>query len=167
MRLLAVASAAVMLAVATGDAAGSVLVIVALVAGAVITVADNGLGFTAVAELAGSAWVGRALGMQNTAQNVASALTPGLLGLLIGARGYPLAFTVATVFPLAAIAMTPVGSEQAGPLGGLRLDGRRSREAGLGRTASEVPRRPAPARPGAPGPTAARSRRTPPRPGPG
>jgi sugar phosphate permease len=118
MRRLAVASAAVMLAVATGDAAGSVLVIVALVAGAVITVADNGLGFTAVAELAGSAWAGRALGMQNTAQNVASALTPGLLGLLIGGRGYPLAFTVAATFPLAAIAMTPVAAEQAAPPAG-------------------------------------------------
>jgi sugar phosphate permease len=112
MRQLAVASAAVMLAVAAGDALGSVLVIVALVAGAVITVADNGLGFTAVAELAGSSWAGRALGMQNTAQNLASALTPGLLGLLIGGRGYPLAFAVAAVFPLLAIAVTPVRSER-------------------------------------------------------
>jgi sugar phosphate permease len=111
MRLLAVASAAVMLAVAGSDAAGSALVIVALVAGAVITVADNGLGFTAVAELAGSSWAGRALGMQNTAQNVASALTPGLLGLLIGGRGYPLAFSIAAIFPLAAIVVTPVRSE--------------------------------------------------------
>lgn len=111
MRQLAVASAAVMLAVAAGDAAGSVLVIAALVAGAVITVADNGLGFTAVAELAGSAWAGRALGAQNTAQNLASALTPGLLGVLIGGHGYPMAFTVAAVFPLLAIVMTPVGSE--------------------------------------------------------
>lgn len=111
MRRLAVASAAVMLAVAVGDAAGSVLVIAALVAGAVITVADNGLGFTAVAELAGSTWAGRALGVQNTAQNFASALTPGLLGVLIGGHGYPVAFTVAAVFPLAAIAVTPVRSE--------------------------------------------------------
>ncbi len=113
MRQLAVASAAVMLAVAAGDAVGSVLVIGALVAGAVITVADNGLGFTAVAELAGSSWAGRALGMQNTAQNLASALTPGLLGLLIGGHGYALAFAVAAVFPLLAIAMTPVAAEPA------------------------------------------------------
>lgn len=111
MRQLAVASAAVMLAVAAGDAVGSVLVIAALVAGAVIRVADNGLGFTAVAELAGSSWAGRALGMQNTAQNLASALTPGLLGLLIGGRGYALAFAVAAVFPLLAIAVTPVAAE--------------------------------------------------------
>lgn len=117
MRQLAVASTAVMLAVAGSDAAGSVLVIVALVAGAVITVADNGLGFTAVAELAGSSWAGRALGLQNTAQNVASALTPGLLGLLIGSHGYAPAFVVAAVFPLAAIAVTPVRSEH--PSGGL------------------------------------------------
>jgi sugar phosphate permease len=111
MRQLAVASAAVMLAVALSDAAGSVLVIAALVAGAVVTVADNGLGFTAVAELAGSSWAGRALGLQNTAQNVASALTPGLLGLLIGSRGYPLAFAVAAIFALMAIPVTPVTAE--------------------------------------------------------
>jgi sugar phosphate permease len=111
MRQLAVASAAVMLAIAVGNWLGSPLVILALLAAAVITVADNGLGFTAVAELAGSAWAGRALGAQNTAQNVASALTPGLLGILIGSHGYSAGFTVAAIFPLAAIALTPVRAE--------------------------------------------------------
>ena len=113
MRQLAVASAAVMAGLAVGDHYRSVLVIAVLVAGAVITVADNGLAFTAVAEFAGSAWAGRALGAQNTAQNIASALTPPLLGALITAHGYAIAFSLGALFPLAAIAMTPVRYERA------------------------------------------------------
>lgn len=112
MRQLAVASATVMLAFALGDRLNSAVVIGVLIAGAVITVADNGLAFTAVAEFAGSAWAGRALGAQNTAQNVASALTPPLLGMLIQAHGYPLGFAVAAVFPLLAIGVTPVLAER-------------------------------------------------------
>jgi sugar phosphate permease len=112
MRQLAVACSVVMLAAALCDRSSSPWIVVVLVVGAIITVADNGLGFTAVAEIAGSSWAGRALGAQNTAQNVASALTPPLLGALISTHGYALGFTVAAVFPLAAIAMTPVRAEQ-------------------------------------------------------
>lgn len=111
VRQLAVASSLVMLGVAVGDHLHSPAVVVVLVLGAVITVADNGLAFTAVAEFAGSAWAGRALGAQNTAQNVASALTPPLLGALIGGHGYAVGFAVGAVFPLVAIAATPVRSE--------------------------------------------------------
>ncbi len=113
MRLVAVAAAASMLAVAAGAATSSALVIVALGAAAVISVADNGLGFTAVAELAGSAWAGRALGAQNTAQNVASTLTPPLLGALIGLAGYGSGFAVAAFFPLVAVLATPAAAETA------------------------------------------------------
>lgn len=112
VRQLAVASSLVMLGVAAGDHFHSPAVVFVLVIGAVITVADNGLAFTAVAEFAGSAWAGRALGAQNTAQNVASALTPPLLGALIGAHGYAAGFAVGAVFPLLAIASTPVRSER-------------------------------------------------------
>jgi sugar phosphate permease len=112
MRQLAVASAAVMLAVAVGDRLTASWVVAVLVAGAVITVADNGLAFTSVAEIAGSAWAGRALGAQNTAQNVASTLTPPLFGALIAAHGYSLGFTVAAIFPVAAILLTPVAAER-------------------------------------------------------
>lgn len=112
VRQLAVASSAVMLGVAAGAHFHSPAVIVVLVLGAVITVADNGLAFTAVAEFAGSAWAGRALGAQNTAQNVASALTPPLLGAFIGAHGYAIGFAVGAVFPVLAIALTPVRSER-------------------------------------------------------
>ncbi|WET80441.1 MFS transporter [Amycolatopsis sp. QT-25] len=112
MRQLAVASAAVMLLVALGDATWPWLVLLALVLAAVITVSDNGLGFTASAEMAGLAWAGRAMGTQNTGQNIAAALTPPLLGLVIGDARYALAFCVAAVFPMLAVAVVPVRHEK-------------------------------------------------------
>ncbi|MFI6027874.1 MFS transporter [Amycolatopsis magusensis] len=115
MRQLAVASAAVMLLVAAGDATVPWLAVIALVLAAVISVSDNGLGFTASAELAGHAWAGRAMGAQNTGQNIAAAATPPLLGLVIGDTRYALAFCVAAVFPLLAIWLTPVRAEQDRP----------------------------------------------------
>jgi sugar phosphate permease len=111
MRQLAVASAAVMLLVALGDATWPWLAVLALVLAAVITVSDNGLGFTASAELAGISWAGRAMGAQNTAQNVAASLTPPMLGLVIGDSRYALAFCIAAVFPVLAIWLTPVRAE--------------------------------------------------------
>jgi sugar phosphate permease len=111
MRQLAYAAAAVMIAAALGNWFHSPLILAVLVAGAVITVADNGLAFTATAELAGSAWAGRALGAHNTAQNVASTLTPPLLGALITGRGYTVGFALVALFPVLAIALTPVQDE--------------------------------------------------------
>jgi len=113
MRQLAMASSAVMLLVALGDASRPWLVLLALALGAIITVADNGLGFTASAELAGVAWSGRAMGTQNTAQNIAASLTPPMLGLVIGDSRYALAFCVAAIFPALAIAVVPVRAEAA------------------------------------------------------
>jgi nitrate/nitrite transporter NarK len=113
MRLVAVAAAACMVALGAGAAAGSVAAVVALAVGAVVTVADNGLGFTATAELAGTAWSGRALGAQNTAQNVAGSLAPPMLAALIGAAGYDTAFGLCAVLPLLAVAATPVAAETA------------------------------------------------------
>src|SRR4051794_16674672 len=75
MRQLAVASAALMVLISAGAATGLWFVVLGFAIGAVVTVADNGLAYTAVAELAGSEWSGRALGVQNTVQNVAAVLT--------------------------------------------------------------------------------------------
>ena len=91
--------------------AGTGAAITALAVGGIVTVADNGLAFTAVAEIAGSAWSGRALGIQNTGQNVVASLTPIVLGTLVGAAGYAVGFAVAAVAPAAAIALTPVRDE--------------------------------------------------------
>lgn len=111
MRQLAVASAGVLLLFAFGDAVAPWAAVAAIAIGAVITVADNGLGFTATAELAGPAWSGRALGIQNTGQNLVAALAPPVLGLVIGASNYSIGFLVAAICPLVAIVATPVAAE--------------------------------------------------------
>jgi MFS family permease len=112
MRQLAVASAVVMALLAAGAGWHAWWVVVAFGVGAVITVADNGLGYTAVAELAGREWSGRALGVQNTAQNAAAAATAPLLAAVIGDGRYALAFALVAVFPLLAVPMTPVPAER-------------------------------------------------------
>jgi sugar phosphate permease len=111
MRWVAAAAAATMLAIGYGAARHSVIAVVAIGLGVVVTVADNGLGFTAAAELAGMSWAGRAMGVQNTGQNLVAALTPPLLGALIATVGFGSGFAVAAVFPVVAVAATPVAAE--------------------------------------------------------
>lgn len=79
----------------------------ALLAAAVLTVSPNGLAYTAVAEHAGPARAGRALGIQNTAQNLAGMATAPLMAALIAATSYRTAFAAAAVFPLAAALVIP------------------------------------------------------------
>jgi MFS family permease len=112
MRQLAVASAALMVLIAVGAATELWFVIVGFALAAVVTVADNGLAYTSVAELAGSEWSGRALGVQNTVQNVAAVVTAPALAAVIGDARYALGFAVVTVFPLVAVALTPVRAER-------------------------------------------------------
>jgi sugar phosphate permease len=113
MRIVAFASAVTMLALGLGAGLRSELSIAAIAVGTVVTVADNGLGFTSVAELAGSQWAGRGIGVQNTAQNIAAFLTVPLLGALIAARGFGTGFVTVAIFPLLAVAATPVAAETA------------------------------------------------------
>ncbi|MBA9004086.1 MFS transporter [Thermomonospora cellulosilytica] len=111
LRLVAAAVTAVMAALAAGTAAGSPAAVAVLLVAGVITVSPNGLAFTAVAEHAGRAWAGRALGVQNTAQNAMAVLAPPAAGALIGGTGgYPLAFAVAAAFGLAAVPLVPAGT---------------------------------------------------------
>ena len=112
MRQLAVASAVLMLVIAAGAASGQWFVILGFALGAIVTVADNGLAYTAVAELAGSAWAGRALGAQNTVQNVAAVITAPVLAAVIGGGRYALGFALVAVCPLLAIGITPVRAER-------------------------------------------------------
>jgi MFS family permease len=111
MRQLAVASAAVLLVFALGDLTLGLIAVLGIAAGSVITVADNGLAFVATAEIAGPGWSGRALGVQNTTQNIVATLAPPALGALIGVSSYAVGFAVVAVAPLAAIGITPVRSE--------------------------------------------------------
>jgi sugar phosphate permease len=115
MRILALATTAALLALALAAAAAPVLAVPILLAAAVLVVSTNGLAFTAVAEYAGAAWAGRALGIQNTGQNALAALTPPIVAVLIGAAGYPAAFAVAGVLPLAAAALVPLAAERRAP----------------------------------------------------
>ena len=117
MRLVAVAIGLSMTALALLGVAGSGWAVVALTAAAVVTTTPNGLAFTAVAERAGARWAGRALGVQNTFQNVIGALVPAPLAVLIGvagggATGYALAFAAVVAFPFAAAAIIPSASER-------------------------------------------------------
>lgn len=74
---------------------------------AVAVVSPNGLAFTAVAEYAGPFWSGRAMGTQNTFQNIIYAATPPLSGAIVGAVGFPALFAVTALFPAAALAIAP------------------------------------------------------------
>ncbi|WP_241153770.1 MFS transporter [Nocardioides pantholopis] len=112
LRWVALAAAAAMglLALATGlDWAIAVpLVVLATV----VTVADNGLAFTAVAERAGPFWSGRALGVQNTAQFLAGSAVPPVAGLAVTHLGYAAAFALAALFPVLAAPLVPVDAER-------------------------------------------------------
>ncbi|QTJ69139.1 MFS transporter [Rhodococcus sp. ZPP] len=108
LRWVAAAGGLSMAALALSDSAPSLLAIPALVAASVATVAPNGLAFTAVAEIAGPFWGGRALGVQNTGQFVAASLVPPTFGALIGILGFPLTFAIAAAFPVISIPMIPL-----------------------------------------------------------
>ena len=112
MRSLAVATALVLLALVLAAVLRSGLAVPILVAAAAVAVSTNGLAFTAVAEYAGPVWAGRALGIQNTGQNVLAAATPPVVAIIIGRAGYPAAFAVAGLLPLAAAALAPLAAER-------------------------------------------------------
>jgi MFS family permease len=107
LRWVAFSAVAVMVGLAATDVLGGWSVAPLLIIASVITVADNGLAYTAVAEIAGQAWSGRALGAQNTGQFLAASAVGPVVGGLIGLVGYPLAFAIIAVCPLAAIPIVP------------------------------------------------------------
>jgi len=108
LRWVAVSGVVVMLALAgCGGLHWAAASAVALIVASTVSVADNGLSFTSVAEAAGPSWSGKALGIQNTGQFIAaSAVGPGI-GALIAAVGYPVAFALVALTPLAAIPLVP------------------------------------------------------------
>ena len=79
---------------------------------AVASVSPNGLAFTAVAEYAGPLWSGRALGTQNTFQNIIYAATPPLAGAVVAGIGFPALFALSAVFPAVALAVGPRDDER-------------------------------------------------------
>ena len=117
MRTLALAGgvATALLAVATLAGPGPAIVAAALATA--LTVATNVLAYTAVAERAGRAWSGRALGIQNTFQNGTATVAPPLLAVVIGlagggVEGYAVAFALAAIVPFGAALVIPVRDER-------------------------------------------------------
>lgn len=113
LRWVSVAAVAAMLLMAIAAAFGSVAAAVILIVAAIITVADNGLAYTSVAEIAGPFWSGRALGAQNTGQFLAAAVVGPAVGALIGWFGYPLAFAAVALCPAVAAPLVPRDRELA------------------------------------------------------
>lgn len=109
MRIVAVGALGTMLAL--GLLEDTALAVTLIVVATVVTVADNGLAFTAVAEIGGPFWAGRAMGVQNTGQYLAAAAVPPVVGALITERGYAVAFAAVALFPLLAIPVVPVRGE--------------------------------------------------------
>lgn len=113
LRWVTWAATATMLALgATAGLDRGVSVLVVVIA-TMVTVADNGLAFTAVAERAGPFWSGRALGIQNTSQYLMAAAVPPLAGLAVTHSGYAPMFALAAAFPLVAVWLVPVRDERA------------------------------------------------------
>jgi MFS family permease len=108
LRWVAVSGVVVMLLLAlAGGLHWSVAAAIMLIVATTISVADNGLAFTSVAEAAGPGWSGKALGIQNTGQFIAAAAVGPAIGGLIAAIGYPLAFAVVAIAPFASIRLVP------------------------------------------------------------
>ena len=85
----------------------SVAAAICYVLASCVSVADNGLSFTAVAEFAGPHWSGRALGAQNTGQFLGAAIVAPAVGALIGLVGYPAAFALVAIAPAVAAPLVP------------------------------------------------------------
>jgi sugar phosphate permease len=117
MRWLSIVIGSTMAVLGVLASIGSSMADVAILVAMIVTVSPNGLAFTAVAEYAGRAWAGRALGIQNTFQNlIGAAVPPTVAGILAisasAATGYGIAFGVAALFPFLAVGVIPAGQER-------------------------------------------------------
>ncbi len=107
VRTIAIAAALALFLLALADGTGSGYDVLLMVAVSVLAVLDNGLEATAITELAGPYWSGRALGLQNTTQRLTAAAGPPLFGALAMAAHYPAAWALCALFPLAAVPLVP------------------------------------------------------------
>jgi MFS family permease len=111
LRWVAIAAALTMGLLALTTELELAVAVLLLVVATTVTVADNGLAFTSVAERAGPSWSGRALGVQNTAQYLAASAVAPIVGAAISSWGYPVAFGLAALCPVVAIPLVPVRDE--------------------------------------------------------
>ncbi|MGL4304790.1 MAG: MFS transporter [Mycobacteriaceae bacterium] len=107
IRWIALIASMTLLLLAISDFQNWPLSLALLVIASVITVIDNGLAFTSVAEIAGPYWSGRALGIQNTGQFLGASLVPPAFGAIIASTSFPLAIAITAIFPLLAAPLVP------------------------------------------------------------
>jgi sugar phosphate permease len=101
LRLIAIGSA-VLVAACTALLSGPLgLLLPALVVMGGVAISWNGLAYAAVAEVAGFARAGAALGIQQTALAVASSILPIAFGALVSASTWRIGFALSVLFPLA------------------------------------------------------------------
>lgn len=105
--LIAITAGTATGALAVLDAVNSPVAVAIMVIASIASVADNGLAFTAIAEYAGPRWSGRSLGIQNTAQHLATAATTPLLGSAVSHLGFAAAFGLTALAPLIALPLIP------------------------------------------------------------
>lgn len=108
LRWVAVAAGITMVLLGATAAQGWGVAVVLLVVATTVTVADNGLAFTAVAERAGPFWSGRALGIHNTAQFLTASAVAPVAGAVITHWGYSTAFALTALGPLVAVGLVPL-----------------------------------------------------------
>ena len=107
LRWVAVAAAVTMALLGLTAGLDLAVAVVLMVVATMVTVADNGLAFTAVAERAGPFWSGRALGIQNTAQYLTSSVSAPIAGAMIDLWGNAATFALAALFPVIALGLIP------------------------------------------------------------
>ncbi|GAB99451.1 putative major facilitator superfamily transporter [Gordonia namibiensis NBRC 108229] len=112
IRIIAVAGVASMCALAVADWFDSPAAPALMAVASVISAADNGLAFTAIAEFAGPDWSGRGLAVQNTGQYLVTAATTPVLGALIAAVGFPAAFAATALASLVATPLVPPDAQR-------------------------------------------------------
>lgn len=112
LRKIAVVTAAAMMVLAVTDYLHWGMALIAMVIAAAIT-GDNGLPFTKIPEIAGPYWSGWALGKQNAFERLVVAVAPPVFAQLIMVAGFPLAFALSGLFPLAALPLIPVDEPDA------------------------------------------------------
>jgi sugar phosphate permease len=96
---LAVACAVALTGVLAGGPLGLLVASVAISGG--LSMAWNGLAFTAVAELAGAARSGAAIGLQQTVLSAAGMIGPPVFAATVSAGSWSAAFVIAALFPIA------------------------------------------------------------------
>jgi nitrate/nitrite transporter NarK len=105
LRIVGLASALTLAVAAALLSAPLPLLIAAFVLAGGLSMAWNGLSFTAAAEIAGRSRAGAALGMQQSALAAAGAIVPPAFAAVVAASSWRLGFGVAAVFPLAGVVL--------------------------------------------------------------